>query len=79
MTNPDLAVLLADAPPEVLGRAMLAVAAMHEPDESGRCRWCGPHPRFWRRRRRRCAEPCRTHRVIVAELRTGIGPLWSQG
>lgn len=77
MTDADLPMLLADAPPEVQGRALLAVAAMHEPDESGRCRWCGPRPRFWRRRRR-SAELCRTHRVIVAELRAGISPLWSE-
>ncbi|HEY9472636.1 MAG TPA: hypothetical protein VIS06_02165, partial [Mycobacteriales bacterium] len=38
----DLPRLLADAPPEVLGRTVLAVATMHEPDPDGRCRACQP-------------------------------------
>lgn len=69
----DVAALVADATPTVLGRTVLAVAAMHEPNECGRCPWCHPAARWWRRRP---SGPCRTRRVIVAELRTGVGPHW---
>lgn len=68
----DVAALLADAPPHVWGRTVLAVAAMHEPYPDGRCRWCRPDRRWWRVRRRPVGD-CRTRRVILAELRAGLG------
>ncbi|HEX5495577.1 MAG TPA: hypothetical protein VFX70_13490 [Mycobacteriales bacterium] len=64
---------VADAGAITLARTIMALAAMHEPGPDGRCRWCRSHRR-WRRRRR--PGPCRTWRVIRAELRTGGPPRW---
>lgn len=72
-TPDEVAVRVAEAPPHVLGRTVLAVAAMHEPDDRGRCRRC---PRQYRLRWWRPGTPYPTWRVIVAELRTGAGPHW---
>ena len=68
----DLPRLLADAPPEVLGRTVLAVATMHEPDPDGRCRACQPgERRWWRRSRRRFGNyPCPTRRMLLAGVST---------
>lgn len=83
MTEPDeVRTLVDDTPPAVWGRTLRVIAAMHEPDDTGRCRWCQPRHRLGRRLdrltrwwRRPDAE-CQTRRVIRAELRTGIGPAW---
>ncbi|HEY9472971.1 MAG TPA: hypothetical protein VIS06_03860 [Mycobacteriales bacterium] len=77
--NADLAERLADAPPEVLGRVMLAVATMHEPDGQGRCRWCRPtRSRWWRWARRGPQVPCPTRRVMAAELAvSSTTPTWT--
>lgn len=57
--------LLAEADPVVLGRTVMAVAAMHEADRDGRCRYCRPSRwRWWRH----TAYPCPTRRVMAAEL-----------
>ncbi|HEX5494345.1 MAG TPA: hypothetical protein VFX70_07220 [Mycobacteriales bacterium] len=69
----DLPILVAGAHHDDLARTVLAIAAMHEPEPGGHCRWCQPQARWWRRRP---AGPCRTHRVIVAELRTIGRPRW---
>lgn len=62
----DLAERLVEAPVEVWGRLVLAVAAMHEPDGTGRCRYCRSdrHRRWWRRPP---ARPCPTRRMLLAE------------
>ncbi|HEX5493074.1 MAG TPA: hypothetical protein VFX70_00685 [Mycobacteriales bacterium] len=70
----DLSVLVAGADRDELARVVRAVAAMHEPDRSERCRWCHPPARWWRRRRP--DRPCTTRRVIVAELSTNGPPRW---
>lgn len=57
--------LIADAEPAVLGRTVLAVAAMHEPDEHGRCRICSTR---WRWRRSRGESWCSTRRMLWATL-----------
>lgn len=62
---------VAEADQITLARAIMAVAAMHEPGPDGECRWCRSRRR-WRRR----PGPCRTWRVIRAELRTGGRPHW---
>ncbi|HEX5495985.1 MAG TPA: hypothetical protein VFX70_15560 [Mycobacteriales bacterium] len=70
---PDLAGLLAGAPPEAWGRTVLAVAAMHEPDEHGQCRYCRPDPADrprWRWWKRPAARPCPTRRMLLAEAAT---------
>jgi hypothetical protein len=60
--------LIADAEPVVLGRTVLAVAAMHEPDENGRCRICSTH-RWWPLRLRSRDESwCSTRRMLWATL-----------
>lgn len=68
----DLAGLLAGARPETWGRTVLAVAAMHEPDQHGHCRYCRPdphdRPRWWRRRQRGPVQPCPTRRMLLAEV-----------
>lgn len=57
--------LLAEADSVVLGRTVMAVAAMHESDRDGRCRYCRPRRwRWWRG----TADPCPTRRVLAAEL-----------
>ncbi|HEX5493858.1 MAG TPA: hypothetical protein VFX70_04700 [Mycobacteriales bacterium] len=61
--------LLAEADPAVLGRTVLALAAMHEAARDGRCRYCRPHQRRWWRWRG-SADPCPTRRVLAAELLT---------
>jgi hypothetical protein len=61
--------LLADAPPDTLGRIALAVAAMHEVDEYGRCRVCiDCQPRRWRWWRRGSERACPTRGVMWASL-----------
>lgn len=66
-TVADVPQLLAEADPAVLARTVLSLAAMHEPDRSGRCRYCRPTQWGWWRR---TTHPCPTRRVMVAELRT---------
>ena len=75
--------LLAQAPPEVLGRVVLSVAVMHQADTRGRCPWCQP-ARRWRRWRRGPQPfgpvgPCPTRRMLVAELRAArmVEPTWT--
>ncbi|HEY9474889.1 MAG TPA: hypothetical protein VIS06_13680 [Mycobacteriales bacterium] len=74
----DLTGLLAEAPPEAWGRTVLAVAAMHEPDGSGRCRYCRPDRRGWRWWRRPPARPCPTQRMLLTGI-TAVdgGPRWT--
>lgn len=60
--------LIADAEPAVLGRTVLALAAMHEPDENGRCRVCSTR---WRWRRSRREAWCSTRRMLWATLVEG--------
>lgn len=60
--------LIADAEPAVLGRTVLAVAAMHEPDEYGRCRVCSGHRRWRLRWRSRGESWCSTRRMLWATL-----------
>lgn len=70
----ELPDLIALAAPETLGRVVLAIAAMHERDEHGRCRQCPPHrPSRWRWWRR-SSQPCPTWRVMRAELLTDTRP-----
>lgn len=81
MTRPaavdPLPLLLAEADPVALSRTVMAVAAMHEPDATGRCPWCTRHrPAGWRRGRRATVQ-CQTRRVIVAELSTAASPHWA--
>ncbi|HEX5494181.1 MAG TPA: hypothetical protein VFX70_06355 [Mycobacteriales bacterium] len=64
----DPAARLAGAPVEVWGRLVLAVAAMHEPDGTGRCRYCRPDRHRWPWWRRRPARPCPTRRMLLAEV-----------
>lgn len=65
--RPDpLPSLIADAEPAALGRTVLAVAAMHEPDERGRCRVCGTRWRW--RRAARGQSWCSTRRMLWATL-----------
>lgn len=65
--RPDpLPSLIADAEPAALGRTVLAVAAMHEPDERGRCRVCGTGWRW--RRASRGQSWCSTRRMLWATL-----------
>ena len=76
----DLAVLLAGADQNDLHRLAWAVAAMHEPDHRGRCRYCRSDRPAWRLRwwRMPATGPCQTRRVIVAQLRTAnTGPKWT--
>ncbi|HEX5496541.1 MAG TPA: hypothetical protein VFX70_18420 [Mycobacteriales bacterium] len=73
MTGPDLLVLLAGADREELARTVRAVAAMHEPGRSGRCRYCQRRAGWWWRRG---PGSCQTSRVIVAELTTNGRPRW---
>lgn len=63
-----LPLLIADAEPAVLGRAVLAVAAMHEPDAEGRCRVCEANRRFRPWRRSRSATACPTRRMLWVAL-----------
>jgi hypothetical protein len=73
--RPGLAELIAEAPPEVLGRAMLAVAALPEDGPDGRCPVCAEcRPRGWRWWRRSPGYPCPTRRVMVTELTAVTGP-----
>lgn len=68
----DMPELLAGASQRDMTRVVWAVAAMHEPDHRGRCRYCRPERQGRRVRWRRSdARPCQTRRVIVAQLRTG--------
>jgi hypothetical protein len=61
--------LVAEAAPETLGRLVLALAALHEPDERGWCAWCvACRPGRWRWRRRGPGRECPTRRVMWAEL-----------
>jgi hypothetical protein len=64
--------LVTDAPPEVLGRVVLAVAALHEPGTLGHCPQCAEcQPCRWRRWRRTTHAPdypCPTWRVMAIEL-----------
>lgn len=70
-----LAEMIAEAPPEVLGRAMLAVAALHEDGPDGRCPVCAEcRPRRWRWWRRSPGHPCPTRRAMVTELTAVTGP-----
>lgn len=71
-TDPDLGGLLAGCRPEVWGRGVLAVAAMHEPDRTGRCRFCRPERRGWRWWRWD-AGPCPTRRMLLAEVVAASG------
>jgi hypothetical protein len=67
--QPDpLPCLIADAEPAVLGRTVLAVAAMHEPDEQGRCRVCAPRRPWWRWWSRDRGGACPTRRVLWSTL-----------
>lgn len=63
----DIAALTADTDAPALSRTLLAVAAMHEPDHRGRCRWCRPDIGGWRWWQR-AGCPCPTRRVIDAHL-----------
>ncbi|HEX5493457.1 MAG TPA: hypothetical protein VFX70_02635 [Mycobacteriales bacterium] len=73
----DLAAHLAEAPPEAWGRMVLAVAAMHEPDDTGQCRYCRPDRHRWRWWRRLAARPCPTRRMLLAEASSiPPGPSW---
>ncbi|HEY9471973.1 MAG TPA: hypothetical protein VIQ76_20395 [Propionibacteriaceae bacterium] len=74
--RPRLAEVIVDAPPEVLGRAVLAVAALHEPGPEGYCLVCAEcRPRRWRWWRKAPEYPCPTRRAMAAELyATPAGP-----
>ncbi len=78
-STPDLAGLVISAPPEVWGRTVLAVAAMHEPDVRGRCRYCRPgRRRRWHWRRYGTCDPCPTRRLLLVEIgATRSGPEWT--
>ena len=70
--NAQLVELVTDAPPEVLGRVVLAVAALHEPVPLGHCPQCSEcQPRRWRRWRTTHAPgyPCPTRQVMAIGLR----------
>ena len=71
-----LAETIVDASPEVLGRTVLAVAALHEPGPGGYCLVCvecRPHRWRWWRKEPGC--PCPTRRAMAAELyATPAGP-----
>lgn len=67
--------ILADSPPVVLERTVLAVAALHETDEQGYCRVCVDcRSRRWRWWRRAPSYPCPTRRVMWVELHADTGP-----
>ena len=64
--------LVTDAPPEVLGRVVPAVAALHEPGQSGHCPQCSEcQSRRWRWWRTTHAPgfPCPTRQVMAIGLR----------
>ena len=67
---------IVDAAPEVLGRTVLAVAALHEPGPEGYCPVCAEcRPRRWRWWRKAPGYPCPTRRAMAAELyATPAGP-----
>jgi hypothetical protein len=71
-----LAETIVDAAPEVLGRTVLAVAALHEPGPEGYCPVCAEcRPRRWRWWRKAPRYPCPTRRAMAAELyATPAGP-----
>ena len=73
-----LAETIVNAAPEVLGRTVLAVAALHEPGPEGYCLVCAEcRPRRWRWRwwRKAPGYPCPTRRAMAAELyATPAGP-----
>lgn len=73
VTGPDVVSLIAEVDDVGLRRVVLSLAAMHEPTEQGRCRWCHRRARWWRRRR---PGYCRTHQVLAAELRSAAAPRW---
>ncbi|HEX5495707.1 MAG TPA: hypothetical protein VFX70_14140 [Mycobacteriales bacterium] len=66
--------LLAGADPVAVSRTVMSLAAMHEPDRSGRCRYCRAGRWLWWRR---TGYPCPTRRVLVAELRTAVPVRWT--
>ncbi|HEY9389767.1 MAG TPA: hypothetical protein VIR27_08370 [Mycobacteriales bacterium] len=67
-----LAETLAEAPVEVLARAVLAVAVVHQLDRRGRCQTCRPRRRWWGS----VAETCPTRELLRVAAWEARVPRW---